>query len=524
MVRSYQLSFKFFKTVKNKVCEERGVTMIVVIGLVLLLTIMAVGLITFATGSLPLSREARNYHKALSAAEAGLNRLLWDLTEYGIGQVETSFTLLPRNPDEGTATVRVPQAGGFFVRAISVGEYMGTKRAVEAVLFSTNIWEMNFAGGTQQSVQTGTSGISGSAEFIGPLFVRGSFPVSGTTDVYVGPLFVVGGSLIKESRAGNVGTETSPLAAYIDGSPPIKNKQGNEIPPENWGNWRIYINPFNNWAPQIELPVLNDDRLLKYRDIARVESNELTLNDRFRNDFPYTQSGYYKILDNDTANASLGQGTFSITFDDDTPTFGVYDADGDGDIDVEDKVKWEFAWYNPRYPVPGMTETKPTLFVNDDPNYGGDGSTVFIDGRVTFNCSTDVYFRGRGTLVINGDVVINNRLIADDFPTVNALGIVCAGKLTLNAQSPNDDKPEFMGAYFSLGDVNFNSNYQKFKGTIIGGRFIMNAKPKLEVDPDLPNRLPPSLPGNPEEDGYLNAITSWREISFEEAKARGWRE
>lgn len=524
MIKIKHIDSKLFETLKNKLGEEKGVTMIVVIGLVLLLTIMAVGLIAFATGSLPLSREARNYHKALTAAEAGLNRLLWDLTEYGIGQIETTFTLLPQNYDEGTATVRVPQAGGFFVRAISVGEYLGTKRAVEAVLFSTNIWEMNFAGGTQQSVQTGTSGITGSAEFIGPLFVRGVFPVSGTTDVYEGPLFIVGGSLIKESNGGNIGTETSQIAAYIDGSPPIKNKQGNEIPPDQWPNWRIYINPFNNWAPQIELPTLDDNRLLRYRNIALTESNEATLNARFQTDFPNTQSGYYKILDNDTANASIGNGTFSLTFDDFTPTFGVYDADGDGDIDSEDKVKWEFAWYNPNYPVPGMTETNLTLFVNDDPNYGGDGSTIFIDGPVTFNCTTDVYFRGRGTLVINGDVSVNNRLIADEFPTVNALGIVCAGNLTLNAQSPNDDEPDFMGAYFVLGDVNFNSNYQKFKGTIIGGRFIMNAKPKLEVDPNLPNRLPPSLPGNPQEDGYLNAITSWREISFEEAQALGWHQ
>ncbi len=524
MRKIYQISSKQFEKLMSKLGEEKGVTMIVVIGLVLLLTIMAVGLITFATGNLPLTREARNYHKALTTAEAGLNRLLWDLTEYGIGQIETSFTLLPQNSDEGTATVRVPQGGGFFVRAISVGEYRGTKRAVEAILFSTNIWEMNFAGGTQQSVQTGTSGITGSAEFIGPLFVRGSFPVSGTTDVYEGPLFVVGGGLIKESNGGNIGTETTSIAAYIDGSPPIKNKQGNEIPSSQWRNWRIYINPFNNWAPQIELPTLDGDRLSVYRSVALAESNEATLNARFQINFPNTQSGYYKILDNDTANAPLGKGTFSLTFNDNTPTFGVYDADGDGDIDNQDKVKWEFAWYNPNYPVPGMTETNPTLFVNDDPNYGGDGSTIFIDGPVTFNCSNDVYSRGRGTLVVNGNVTINNRLIADEFPTVNVLGIVCAGSLTLNAQSPNDGDPEFMGAYFVLGDVNFNSNYQKFKGTIIGGRFIMNAKPKLEVDDDLPNRLPPSLPGNPQEDGYLSAITSWREITFEEAQALGWRQ
>ncbi len=503
----------FLEEMRSKLAEENGVTMIVVVGLVLLLTIMAVGLIAFATGNLPLTREARNYQKALGAAEAGLNKLLWDLTEHGIDSLETSFTVLPQSPEEGTATVRVPQASGFFVKAVSVGEYLGVRRAVEAVLFSTNIWEMNFAGGTQQSVQTGTSGITGSAEFIGPLFVRGTFPVSGTTDVYEGPLFVVGGSLIKESNGGNVGNETTPIAAYIDGSPPIKTKQGNEIPSSQWRSWRIYISPFNNWAPQIELPTLDETRLLQYRQRAQAESNETTLNDAFRTSFPNTQSGYYKVLDNDGANAPLGQGTFSITFDNNTPTFGVYDANGDGLITDSDKVLWEFAWYNPRFPVPGMTENRPTLFINDDPNYGEDGSTIFVDGPVTFNCSTDVYYRGRGTLVINGPVSINNRLIADEFPTTNALGIVCASTLTLNAQSPNDDNPEFQGAYFVLGDVNFNSNYQKFKGTIIGGRFIMNAKPKLEVDPELPNRLPPSLPGNPKEDGYLNAITSWREIT-----------
>lgn len=511
--RKSNLSQGFAGKLKGKLGEESGVTIIVVVGLVLLLTIMAVGLITFATGNLPLTREARNYHKALGAAEAGLNKLLWDIAEHGIGQIETSFTILPQGEGEGTATVRVSQASGFFVKAVSVGEYLGVRRAVEAVLFSTNIWAMNFAGGTQQSVQTGTSGITGAAEFIGPLFVRGALPVSGTTDIYKGPLFVVGGSLIKQSNAGDIGTETTPIAAYIDGSPPIKDGKGDEIPSSQWRNWRIRINPFNNWAPQIELPTLDENRLLRYRRIAQTESDETTLNGAFQRNFPNTQSGFYKVLDSDGANAPMGQGGFALNFNDKTPTFGVYDANKDGVINDSDKVLWEFAWYNPAYPVPGMTETNFTLFINDDPDYGGDGSTVFIDGPVTFNCSRNVRYRGRGTLVVNGDVSINNRLIADNFPTTNALGIVCARNLTLNAQSANDDVPEFQGAYFALGDVNFNSNYQKFKGTIIGGRFIMKGKPKLEVDAELPNRLPPSLPGNPEEDGYLNAITSWREIA-----------
>lgn len=520
--------------------EENGVATVVVVGLLLVLTLMAITTIAIANQNLTSSTETRQYTRSLNLAEAGLDRLLWDLRANGIGDIDTSFTLTSAElGQEGTAEVRVLEGGGFFVKAISVGNYRGKRQAVESVLFSTNIWEMNFAGGTQQSVQTGASGITGNAEFIGPLFVRGNFPVGGNTSLTIGPLFVVGGSVIKTSAGGNLGTETTHIAAYISGAPPVKDKKGDEIPPSQWVKTGIYFNPFHDWAPEIILPALDGTKLNLYRSRAENES----INESYwiegvltnENDiaysaapprsfyplkavFPALGSGRYKVFDDNGDNAALGQGGFNLSLTEDTTSFGLFDANGNGTIDSTDTVKWEFAWYNPNKKPAGVDlGSTPTLYVNSNASSLNEcEDAIFIDGDLTIGESGDNFtYRGRGTLIVNGDINLYARLVAADFPTVNALGLVSANDIYFWAQSPNDDIEDAQGAFYALGNVYFKSNYFKFKGTVIGGQFICDQKPKLEVDPNLPARLPPSLPGHPEdptEGGYLTAITSWREI------------
>lgn len=503
----------------GKLGEEKGIALITVIGLLLVLTIIAVSLLVIGNDSLTKSGETRNYTRSLNIAESGLERVLWNLREHGIRNIDNMFPFTLTSADlgtEGTTTVRRISTATFFVKVVSVGEHKRARRGVECVLFSSNIWEMNFAGGTQQSVQTGASGITGSAEFIGPLFVRGNFPVGGNTSLTKGPLFIVGGSLIKESAGGNVGTSDEPVEAYITGTPPVKDSQGREIPPENWPNKGVYINPFNAWAPEIILPTLDVDRLDKYRLQAFNESidtmvgavNENTIvYPQLQSVFPTLGSGRYKVFDGDGSNSALGNGNFGLNLTNDTTSFGLYDTDNDMDIDTNDSVNFEFGWFNPaKNPMSASLGTTPTVYVK---------GTVFIDGPLTIGDTNmrKYSYQNFGTLVVNGNVTIRAQLLAAEFPTMNALGLVSAKDIRFWYQSANDDQEDCQGAFFALGDVYFKDNYFKFKGTIIGNQFICDAKPKLEVDPLLPNKLPPSLPGNPQEDGYLSAITSWREIA-----------
>lgn len=510
--------------VKKQARSEDGIALIVVIGVLMLLTVLAIGLIYIAEQNISLSSEGRHYTRSLGVAEAGLERLLWDLRENGMGSIEQTFTITSAQLGaEGTATVRVLSSGGFFVKAVSVGEYKEKRKGVECVLFSTNIWEMNFAGGTSQSLQTGTSGLTGNVEFIGPLFVRGNLPIGGNTDITVGPLFIDGGRIVKESGSSNVGIPGQHVTAYINGNPPVTDKNGATIPQSSWFSNNLYLDPFNAWCPSIILPTLDGGRLTTDRSRAYNESldglgDHATVYPQEQVVFPTINSGAYKVLDSDGSNAAVGAGAFGVTLSSSTPSFGLVDWNGDGLINETDEVHWHFAWWNPDSYVlpPGVTsislDSTRTIYVYslETTGTGEIKSTTYIDGPLTIDGTTG--YKGRGTIVANGNITINGKLLSSNFPTVNALGIVGAKDMIFNIPSPEDDIDDAQGAFFVLGKVYFNNNYQKIKGTIIGGQFVCNQKPKLEVNPDLPDNLPPSLPGNPKDDGYLNAVTSWREV------------
>jgi hypothetical protein len=507
--------------------REKGVTTIVVIGLFLVLTILAAGVLALAVQGLQAVIENKRYVKALNIAEAGLDRVLWDLQEEGIDSVlsEPEFSL---TFDDGIAEVSITTegAGAFQLKVISVGRLTEDSspttyvKAVEATLFSINIWDMNFAGGSQQAVQTGTSGITGNGTFIGPLFVRGSLPLGGNSAIYEGPIFIREGQIIVQSNSVTLGTSSDHIEySYIDGDPPIVDKQGNEIPQSEWEGRGIYIDQLYGNTPEIDLPTLNDTKLQTYRQKAEDESTDNTLSGttqtasfvneneilypQVQNAFPGVGSGKYKVIDNDTENSSLGEGSFNVTLGAGTPSFGLVDVDGDSEI-TDDRPYWEFAW----------DTTNSTLYVN---------GTVFIDGDLSLGDGVStINYMGRGTIVVNGDIILRSHLLASDFPQTSAIGLVAAGKLDIriptsfsDPSDPYGSDPDIQGAFFALGDVDFSNSaqYTKTRGTIIGGRFIFeNIKPILQVDPDLPDKLPPSLPGSPSEEGYHASVTSWREI------------
>jgi|Deesub1362A_J573_1020465.scaffolds.fasta_scaffold12319_2 hypothetical protein len=507
--------------------KEEGVTTIVVIGLFLVLTILAAGVLTLAVQGLQAVTENRKYVKALNIAEAGLDRVLWDLQEEGINSVlSTPEFTLTFNDGIAEVSITTQGAGTFQLKAVSVGRLTEDSspttyvKAVEATLFSINIWDMNFAGGSQQSVQTGTSGITGNGTFIGPIFVRGSLPLGGNSAIYEGPVFIREGQIIVQSNSVTLGTSSDHIEyVYIDGDPPIVDKQGDEIPESEWESRGIYIDTLYGNTPEIDLPTLNSTKLRTYRERAENESTDNTLsgttqtapfvneNDviypQVQNAFPGVGSGKYKVLDSDTENSSLGQGGFNVTIGASTPSFGMVDVDGDSEI-IDDRPYWEFAW----------DTTNSILYIN---------GTVFIDGDLTLGDGVNtITYMGRGTIVVNGDITLKSHLLTADFPQTSAIGLVSAGNFIIqiptsfsNPSDPYGSNPDIQGAFFALGDVDFSTSaqYTKTRGTIIGGRFIFeNIKPILQVDPDLPDKLPPSLPGSPTEDGYHASVTSWREI------------
>ncbi len=114
---------------------------------------------------------------------------------------------------------------------------------------------------------------------------------------------------------------------------------------------------------------------------------------------------------------------------------------------------------------------------------------MFIDGDLTIDKA--LYYQGKGTLIVSGDVYFPKRggtLLPgvgshdpDSYPEVNALGIA----------TPNDI--DVTGAFFAQGRF----------------RVAQGANMDLLTDPDLPENLPPSLPGGDDQQQVF--MTRWHD-------------
>jgi hypothetical protein len=147
---------------------------------------------------------------------------------------------------------------------------------------------------------------------------------------------------------------------------------------------------------------------------------------------------------------------------------------------------------------------------------------VFIDGDLTL--ATDIYYLGKGTLIVSGDVSVPNSggvLLPgagshdpDSYPEVNALGIATPGNIDVYGNTSSNPSPSYAvadmaGAFFAQGRFTVSKNLT-VRGSILSNVLSFEgANVNLLTDPDLPDNLPPSLPGG--DDVQQVFMTRWHD-------------
>jgi len=463
-------------TIRRLLIGETGSALLIALGAMLILTVLSVGLMSMAQNDLASSGREKKSTQALHVAEAGIDRALWQLKRLGTVspssfEVQTSL---------GTATVTSSQDAGeqYLWTISSTGEVSdGVKRLIKVDVFNLSYWNMVMA---SETLTASGGGVNGTTSVDGPFYVRGNLELSGSSEVTGGPLFIKDGKLILSSNGSSVGTVDEPIVLYLE--------QGYEKNNENAG---LYYSSLSYNVPNINLPLLGETEMQERQIDAKNQSvdNEkgytgLAADEStsYSRKYPGVGSGYYKVVDNNSTIATpVGSGTPSLVISAITPSFG--------DPGTEASPKDDFAW---------DLATK-TLTVR---------GTVFVDGPVVI--STDIEYQGNGAIVANGDITIQNDVLAaDTFPTSSCLGFVSPDTVNIDNPSSNSSlTPNIEIAIFALQKVSVQRTVC-IKGAVLT-RNLDFAHPNghLLTAPDLPGNLPEAMPGATEN---FTLTSGWHE-------------
>jgi len=475
---------------KRLLKDEKGIAMFTVIGIMLIMTVLAFGVINIAESNFKLTERDKESMEALHIAEAGIHKALWQLEQFGSGMEPKTFSIDVGN---GTADVNAVQDAGsqWYWTIESTGTCGEANRKLKVTVFNFSLWNMNMGLGENSSMASGGNGILGTTSIDGPFFVRGNVELSGNSEITGGPLFIKKGTLRFMNSSSILGKPDKPIMAYIeptDGNKDIVDRHGNHLEP---GHPQVSVSMLSNQVPDLKMPPL--DSLTTYRERAASESvGECTA-------YPgiitvQSQLTGYKVLDNDTA---LSTGDVKAR-----PMYTINSSVNSFGNELD-----KFAW----------DKTNKRLYVN---------GTVFVDGNLTIGDSADseITYYGRGTIVVNGEIFIKGQLRPPwdaekgtyDMNGSHVLGLVTEETIYIdinggNAQ-PTKSIPDIAGAFFATKKVKISANNTSFVGSMIAGVLDFadgTNNSHLFTHESLPSFLPPSLPGS---DGFLAMTASWREV------------
>lgn len=475
--------------IKRIIKDEQGIAMVVVVGIMLIITALAFGSMAVSESDLKLSARDQDSMQALHIAEAGLQKALWQLEEQGNNISPKTFAV---NVGNGAAEVNAIQdpASQWYWTIESTGTCGQAHRKLKVTVFNFSLWNLNMGLGQNNSLASGGNGLLGTTSIDGPFYVRGNVQLTGNSSITGGPFFVKTGTLRFMDNGSCLGTESSPVAAYIepaDGNEDILDKHGDPLNP---GDPQVKVSQLSNQCPDIKLPLL--DALQSYWDIAANESTATTVTIYSEVGFT-SHSGHYKVLsENSSGPTNLPiELRHEYKLNNSSNSFGLTEG---------------FAW----------DPLNHKLYVN---------GTVFIDGNLTIgdDANSDITYYGRGTIVVNGTITINGKLRPPYDATKGAyevdgshvLGLVTAESITINTSGSNSrdrNLPDVTGAFFASKEVKIAQNNTTFVGSMIAG--VLNIadgtnNSHLFTHPSLPDFLPPSLPGSTK---YLAMTSSWREV------------
>lgn len=448
--------------------SERGFALMTTLGIMLVLTILAVGLMMVAQNDLTMTVKSKRLTQALHVAEAGIDKALWQLKK--TQNLPASFEVeTPLGIAYVTASQDATNTWLWRITSRGVTED-GVKRTIKVTVFNLSYWDMFFAGGTSQSLTAGGGGIVGTTSVHGPFFVRGNLELSGTSFIRKGPLFVRDGDIILASAAASIGTADEPIDVFVSGSAPTDSSQ-------------FHANLLSHHVPNIVLPDLVLSDMKNHLNDAKEQSAVPYTNTSYVN----CQTDYYKLVDDDlSVSIPLGSGDVPLTISSSTVAFGNPTTD-------------DFAW----------DPTTKTLTVK---------GTVFVDGPVQLGNATgptlNIKYRGNGAIVTNGDINIYGKLLpSGNFPSDDFLGLVTPTNIYIHTQSSNPSDPEtsppdIAGALYGKIGVTIEKNIL-IKGGLVAGTLAFNhPNVHLVSQPQLSLYLPEAMPGGTQ---YILQSTGWHE-------------
>jgi len=463
--------------------DDRGVALVVVMGVIALLTIVATGGYLVAGQTLFQAKRVEHESDAFLRANSGLDYALGLFDNHGY--LASDYPLVVASSD-GTFTVTVTPGSNSEYTVTSVGQgQSGGSSTVKERFFFINLWEMNISSGEGDALTAGGGSWEGTSWVDGPFYCRIAGPIQMKADFLTGPLFLKGadGSLSTQGNA-TIGTSTKPIDIYVEGS-----VSGN-----------VYAKTLSHNVPDITLPRVDSTYLAEKAQIAKDQSIDNVMGESgsstvqnveadLTNANPATTyttvlsrlraSGattFYKYVGGD-AIAQPGEGTHNLTIAVGGASFGAWNYIPPGGTSA---VSDDFAF----------DASTGTLYIN---------GTVFIDGDLIFGGT--IYYVGNGTIVANGDITIPGDLrpASGNMDVGYALGLVTPTTISIgsggNANPRDASNPDVCGAFFAQQKIEFLAN-SMFKGSIISAEITSNhPNTHMITDPLLPTYLPRSMPG-----------------------------
>lgn len=473
--------------------DDEGIALITVIGVIVVVTVLAIGAFTLAQQSLYEASRTQDETSAFRSAAAGLDIALATFDP-------ENLTPISGTTSEGSYSVAVEEAesdGEFKLISNGVGLDGSTERLIQRFYYF-NLWKMNFAGIGPQSLITGTSGLNGSSHVLGPFYMKGNLEIDSNMSVREGPLFVKEGN-VTVTGSGILGEDTAPIRLYCD-----RDVSG----PES----SIHIASRSVSVPDINLPKLTYEQLVGWSTAAQDESFDNRMGSaptvapdpRGTNLETLSQPSAYKFVGDGSAIAAMGEGMYPLTLG--SATFGAWGSiNTTGTVINAPKAPYtvsdvnsydDFAYWDE------FTSDWDLMFIN---------GTVFVDGPLTLN--DNILYIGNGTLVANGDITVNGRF--RPYGSTNsvgeenkwACGLVTPSNITVHTSSPSASAnltaeemratvPDMAGAFYADKVVTFTGNNMHVRGSILAGRMEMGENnTRLVTNPLLPDYLPRALPG-----------------------------
>lgn len=135
---------------------------------------------------------------------------------------------------------------------------------------------------------------------------------------------------------------------------------------------------------------------------------------------------------------------------------------------------------------------------------------VYVNGNVSFvpdGGKKDMRYTGRGTLVTTGDLSVETNLISKEtFPTRDVMGFIARRNMSLGTSS----QLMLSGAFYCQQTIS-STKQNELLGTFVSSYFSMKNVPHMYQVPALVDNMPPGMPGDQRIWIKSLRILSWKE-------------